>query len=265
MSCHAAQQLDLLGYGHTWVHRLDSRAKLIAVAGYIVCVASFQKYTVAALVPFLIAPVAAGIAGRVAWRPVFRLLFAAAPFALLVGWFNPWLDRHPPMVLGPWLIPAGWFSFLSIILRFVLTTGMVLMLVSTTSMPGLLHGLIRLRVPRPFVTQLQFLYRYLFLLVDESSHVIRARQVRDPAHRHPSMRTARKMLASLLMRTWDRAERVYRCMKARGFKGDFPAVHADHWHMKDILFITLFLSVCFAARFLPVTEWLGVLIMKGVS
>jgi cobalt/nickel transport system permease protein len=265
MSCHAARELDLLGYNDTAVHRLDSRVKLIVALALIVCVASFPKYEIAGLVPFFAAPVTLGILGRVPARPILRLLVAAAPFAVLVGLFNPLLDRVSVPLWGSVTIAAGWLSFFSIVLRFMLTVSMALVLVSTTSLPGLLHGLLQMRAPRPFVTQIQFLYRYLFLLIEEGQTMSRARRLRDPRRLHAGLGVLKQMLSSLLWKTWDRADRVYRSMKARGFQGDVPSLRRDRFHASDFIFLGTGLSVCLAMRLLPLTQWVGEWIIGSLS
>jgi len=49
--------LDIISSRDTSIHRLDPRAKLLTTLAYIVAVASFDKYTVTGLVPFVIYPV----------------------------------------------------------------------------------------------------------------------------------------------------------------------------------------------------------------
>jgi cobalt/nickel transport system permease protein len=260
MSCHPAQQLDLLGYGSTCIHRLDSRSKVIGAVVFVVCVVSFPKYAVSALVPLFLLPVLIGILGEVPPRVVVRLLLAACPFAIMVGIFNPFLDRNIWFRAGSVAVSAGWLSFGSIILRFILSVGMVLVIIGTTSIPKLLQGLRQLGLPHAFVTQLQFLYRYLFLLIEEGESISRARQLRDPVRRHPDFRTAKQMLYSLLWRSWERASHVFLCMKARGFERDFLNPHGGKLHLADIAFLLLVVCTCLAARFIslmqPFGEWL---------
>ncbi len=52
------KQLDLLALRQTAVHRLDPRAKVLTTLCFIVCVVSFDKYQISAMLPFLIYPVA---------------------------------------------------------------------------------------------------------------------------------------------------------------------------------------------------------------
>ncbi len=261
MSCHPAQQLDRLGYGRSAAHRVDSRAKLLLALIFIVCVTSFPKHAVAPLVPLLAVPLALGILGRVPWRPVGRLLLWAAPLAVLPGLLNPLLDRAPGLRLGDWEVPAGWLSLASIALRFLLCTGMALVLVATTSMAGLLQGLRRLRVPAAFVNQLQLLYRYLFEMVDEGARMSLARRLREPRRALPRLGTAGRLLSLLVTRAWERAERIAWALEQRGFRGEFPCLPSPAWRARDTALLLGGSAFCLAARFAPVTDWVGHLIV----
>ncbi len=257
MSESAARWLDRLGHGDSPVHRLDARAKLAAVAAFVLCVASFPRYEVTGLLPFFLLPAALARAGRVPPRPVLRLLAAASPFALLVAVWNPLLDRAPRALAPGVLVAGGLLSFASLVLRFLLCTGAALLLVATTSLPDLLRGLGQLGLPRPFVVQVQLLHRYLFLLVDEGRRVAEARALRDPSRRRPTLRTGKRMLASLLWRTWERGERIHLAMRARGFDGRLPALAPARLRTADVLFAACVTAACVAARLLPLSRWLA--------
>ncbi len=265
MSESAARGLDRLGYGDSAAHRLDARAKLGATAVFVLCVASFPKYEVAGLLPFLLFPVALALAGGVPARPVLRLLAAASPFALLVAAWNPLLDRAPHALAPGVTLPGGVLSFASVVLRFLLCTGAALVLVATTSLPRLLRALEQLRVPRPFVAQVQLLYRYLFLLVDEARRVSLARALREPGRRLPRLGTGKRMLAALLARTWERGDRIYLCMKVRGFDGRLPALSPARFAARDALFLSASAAACLALRVAPLGRWLGAALGGGAA
>ncbi|HYY06381.1 MAG TPA: energy-coupling factor transporter transmembrane component T, partial [Candidatus Limnocylindria bacterium] len=186
--------------------------------------------------------------GRVPARPLARLLVAASPFALLVGVANPLLDRAPRAVVLGAVVSGGALSLASILVRFVLCTSAALVLVATTSLPALLRGLAQLGVPRPFVAQVQLLYRYLFLLVDEGRHLSQARALRDPGRRLPRPATARRMMGSLVLRTWERGDRIYDCMRARGFDGTFPVLAPARFRARDALFTAGVVLACALLR-----------------
>lgn len=263
MSCHAAQELDHHGAAATPVHRLDALAKLLATLLFVVTLVSFPKYAVAPLVPLAAFPVLLGVLGQVPARPLLRLLLTGLPFVLFAGAFNVVADAAPVRLTTDVSLRAGWFSFAAIVLKYLLAAGAVLVLVATTSFPRLLQALNRLRVPRPFTLLLQFLYRYLFVLVEETRAVGRAHALRDPHRRLPDLHTATILLGHLFLRTWERAERVYRGMCLRGYDGAVPVSRPGCLHGRDVLFMLAVAGGCLAARCLPLVGWLGALAVPG--
>ncbi len=254
MSCHAAMELDRHGAEHSPVHGLHPLAKLLATAAFVLAVVSFPKYAVAPLAPFFLYPLALGVLGGVPARPVLRLLLAGLPFAGVAAVANIFLDRAPLPGGG---VPGGWLSCASILLKYALTAGAVLALVGTTSFGRVVQALAQLRTPHSFLMLLQLLYRYLFVLVEEGHTVARARTLRDPRRRLPELRTAAHMLSALFVRTWERAERVHRCMRLRGYDGLLPVAAARSWRFADFAFLAGVAAACLAARGLPLVEWLG--------
>jgi cobalt/nickel transport system permease protein len=213
-------RLGRLPYGDTFVHRLDPRIKVVATLLFLLTVVSFPPYEVAALIPFFLFPVLLMTLGEIpAWFILRKILFVS-PFALLIGIFNPFLDTRTVAVIAGLPISAGWMSFVSILLKFVLTTGAALLLVATTSFPGICHALRRLDFPSLFVSQLLFLYRYLFVLAEEAMRIARARDIRSFGRRGSGVAVFVRLVGVLFLRTVDRAERIYCAMLSRGFQGD---------------------------------------------
>jgi cobalt/nickel transport system permease protein len=257
MSCHEADRLDRLSYLDSPVHRLDPRAKLLATLAFVVAVVSFPKYEVAALAPFVFFPVLLAAAGGIPLRLIARRVLIVSPFAIMIGLFNPLLDRAPGIAIGPVTLSAGWLSFASILGRFALTLSSVLVLTATTSFPALCQGLNALRVPRAFVVQLLFLYRYLFLLAEESGRLRRARDLRGLGARGRTLRVAAAAMAVLFTRTLDRAERIYQAMTARGFDGTVRQLRTLRFGGADALFLAGVACGVVALRLLPLTVWIG--------
>ena len=88
------------------------------------------------------------------------------------------LAQMEPVVLGAGLLalfqPGGARVFAALALRTTLCLSTMLLLANTTPFPDLLAVLRRLRVPALFVTTLALMYRYLYVLVDESQRMRRA-------------------------------------------------------------------------------------------
>jgi len=94
-------------------------------------------------------------------------------------------------------------------------------------------------VPRLLVSQLRFLYRYLFLLLDEAMHLRQARTARD-AGRGPlavRWRASAGLIGVLFVRTLEQAERTHLAMIARGYDGTIRLAEPLTWQKRDTLLV----------------------------
>ena len=256
--------LDTLSRQETAVHRLDPRAKIAATLVFIVCVVSFDKYAISALVPYVLFPVALLACGNIPAGFVLRRILWVSPFAILLGMFNPWLDRQAMMTLGGLSISGGWVSFGSILLKFVLTVSAALLLIATTGFTGVCRGLQRLKVPEIFTLQLLFLYRYLFVLMEEAARLVRARSLRSAGRKGTGVAVFGSMTGHLLLRTLDRAERITLAMHCRGFEGQIHLSNELRFKISDWFFLLVSSGVFVLFRQVNVALWLGQL-FSGVS
>ncbi|MHB8827930.1 MAG: cobalt ECF transporter T component CbiQ [Syntrophales bacterium] len=250
-------RLDRLSYQDTFVHRLDPRAKVIATVLFLLTVVSFPKYEVVALAPFFLFPALLMTVGDMPVRFMIRKIVLVSPFAIFIGIFNPLLDTKTAIVLFGFALSAGWLSFFSIMLKFALTVSAALLLIATTSFPGICHALRRLGCPPLFVSQLLFLYRYLFVLMEEAMRIIRARELRSFGSRGSGLKMFARLIGILFLRTVDRAERIYYAMLSRGFQGDIPDLKRSRFGTADLAFVAAMVAYLWVFRFFPVTEGIG--------
>ena len=254
---HDLRSLDALAQRDTPLARLDARAKLITTLVFVAVVVSFDRYTVAALLPLALYPVALAALGEVPAASLMRKLVIAAPFALLVGLFNPLLDRAPMLAIGDMVIAGGWVSLASICVRFVLTVSAALVLIAVSGMHTLCAALGRLGVPRVFTAQLLFLYRYAFVLGGEASRMATARQLRAGGHGGARLATYGPLVGHLLLRAFERAQRIHLAMIARGFDGEMRSLRVLHWTRRDTLFILGWCAFFALARAADLPQVLG--------
>jgi cobalt/nickel transport system permease protein len=250
-------RLDRLSYQETCIHLLDPRAKVIATRLFLLTVISFPKYEIAALAPFFLFPVIIMTIGEIPIRFIIGKILLVSPFAIFIGIFNPLLDTGTFAVIPGVFISAGWISFGSILLKYTLTVSAALLLIATTSFPGVCHALRRLGFPALFVSQLLFLYRYLFVLMEEAMRIIRARDMRSFGTRGPGMKVFVQLIGVLFLRTVDRAERVYYAMLSRGFQGDIPSLKRSRMVLPDLAFLSIMIATLWVFRFFPITEGIG--------
>lgn len=255
--------LDALAMGRSGIHRLDPRAKLLVALAFIVTVVSFGKYELSGLAPLFIYPVAMAALGGLPARPIVIRLLLAAPFVVLVGAFNPLLDRAAVARLGAVEVSGGWVSFLSILARSLLTLSAGLILIATTGMPAVCAALGRLGAPRVFVIQLLLLYRYLFVLADEAARMVRAFTLRSDGGRVP-LRIFGSLAGQLLLRALERAQRLHVAMLCRGFDGEFRLRRPLSLRLADLVFAAAWIAFFVLVRFYNLPALLGRVVM-GVA
>lgn len=205
--------------GDSPIHRRHAAAKILAALAILFSIASLQS---GALTGYILYIALLLLAGRVARLPLVAMLRAAAavlPFALCFALVTALAgDRE----LAVRLVIRSYISALTAVV-----------LVATTPMPRLIAGLEWLRTPR-FLTQvMQFLYRYLIVLMEEAGAMGRAAASRAGALRTIQFRQAAGAASVLFARSYARAEAIHRALLARGFEGQMPVFRTQRFTIAD--------------------------------
>jgi cobalt/nickel transport system permease protein len=252
---------DMLALQDTPIHRRDPRAKVVVALAFIVTVVSFSKYDLAGLMPLFLYPVVLVALGNLPPAYLLSRLLFAAPFAIIIGIFNPLLDRSIIMQLGPVHLSGGWISFTSILLRFVLTLSAALILISTTGFNSVCLALTHLKAPKVLTVQFMLLYRYIFVLAEEASRMYKAWSLRSIQGKRVPLKIIGSLLGQLLIRAVDRAQRVYLAMLSRGFDGNIPLIRPLHFGLVDGLFMLAWIGFFVLARCYNIPQALGRAVM----
>ena len=215
--------------GSSPLHRADPRLKFIVAVAAILAISLLP---VAAFLPLLavwvVLVAAAIVAGIGPLRPS-RNAFIAAPFLLAAVPLIVTRTGDPIGTLGPFTISGEGLRIVgTIAAKSWLSVQVALLLTYTTPFHDLVDALRDLRLPRILVAIISFMYRYLGVLADEASRMLRARAARSAStdgrpggglRWRASVTGA--MVGSLFLRSYERSERIYAAMQARGFDGTF--------------------------------------------
>lgn len=154
----------------------------------------------------------------VARRLVFEIPFLM--FALLLPFLSSG-ERVP--FLGLTLSRDGLWGAWNIGIKSTLGLATTVLLGATTPVSEILHGLERLHVPRVITAIAHFMIRYADVITGEMRRMRIARESRG--YRPSFLWRARPLSASigsLFVRSYERGERVYLAMVARGYTGSVP-------------------------------------------
>jgi cobalt/nickel transport system permease protein len=241
--------LEHLATGDSPVHRLHPMAKLAATFAYILVVLSFASQNVSGLVAFFFYPALMMPLSGVPYRPLAKRLMFALPFALMGGIGNLIWMRDTAFTLLGLPVSYGMVSFVSILLKTLLSVFAVLILIATTSFVEVVYQLGRLGMPSIVCLQFAMTYRYLSVLLSEASSMLTAYSLRSPNQRGIKMKDTGSFLGQLILRSFDRADRVYQAMKCRGFQGTYRGGETERPKVRDWFCAALFLLFLFALRF----------------
>lgn len=215
----------LLVGGRSPVHRVAAHAKLVALAVFATSVAATPRHAMwaFALDAALLATVA-GVA-RIPIATLVRRALVVSP-VLVVAVLVPFIGDGPRADVGPITVSAdGLWAAWNIAAKATLGATASILLTATTPIPDLLEGMTRLRVPRPVVSIIAFMIRYLDLLAEQLHRMRQSMTARG--HDPRWLWQARPIAAAagtMFVRTYERGERIHYAMLARGFTGHMPDV-----------------------------------------
>ena len=257
-SLYNLRLLDAMAQKDTTIHRLHPLVKLLTTIAFLVVVISFERFEILGLLPFIFYPVLTFALAELPAVPILKRILIVAPFVLGIGILNPVFDHQTITVLGL-NISRGWLTFFSITIKTGLTVTAALLLIATTGMDKLAAALRMLRLPRLFVMQLLLTYRYISVLLEETARTLRAYSLRAPQQKGIHRSAWGSLAGQLLLRTFDRAQRVYQAMCLRGFTGEYHTGANSKITGNDLLYITGWCIFFIVARIFNIPVLLGTL------
>jgi cobalt/nickel transport system permease protein len=239
------------------IHRLNTGIKIAVTLLFLMLVISFPSKNVSGLVPFLIYPVVMMSLSGTPYRPMFSRLKFALPFALAGALSNLIFMRNTAFTISGIDVSDGIVSFASIMLKMLLSVFAVLILIATTPFNDICAMLTRIKGINIFGLQLSLTYRYINILISETESIWTAYMLRSPLKKSIMMRDMGSILGQLLLRSFNRAERVYSAMKCRGFSGRYYPKENHRIHLGGILFIAAVSFILLILRFFNISLLIG--------
>ena len=232
--------------GKSLFHDLDPRVKIIVATLFSIIVAISERNEM--LLAALLFSICCVILSRLPLRRLLRRLLLVNGFILLLWIFLPF--TYP----GKTLFSLGPLDASREGIRYALTITIksnaiilaCIALLGTTPIFTLVHALRHLYIPDKLVQLLFFAYRYIHVIYLEYVRLLSAMKVRcfRPRSDIHTYKTYAHLAGMMLIKSYDRSERVYDAMLCRGFEGKFWVL--DHFSMKRrdlIAFIIMLLTI----------------------
>jgi len=236
---------DQYQQAQTLIHGLDARVKVILTVLFILTVSLTPFGAFGAYIALFALIMATALLARIEPTYLLKRSVVALPFALAaitLPFTVPGQTLLTIPVFGGLTVSAeGVIRFVSILIKSWLSLQMAIILV--TAFPAILWALRALRIPPPLIAIVSLMYRYLFVLFDEAMRLLRARAARsatqDGTRSGGSLawrgQVAGRMAGSLMLRSFERSERIYNAMLARGYQGQLLGLEHGHLRSRDLV------------------------------
>lgn len=249
--------IDQMAVEDGWVNNIHPLIKLIVTIGYVIMVVSFQKYDLAGTISMVIYPAALFIMGDLSLKDSLKRLRVVLPVVCIIGIVNPIFDHKFMGTVMGITITGGMISMITLFMKGIFTVLATYILVATTSIEKICYSLRMLHVPKLFVTQILLIYRYITVLLSEANRLMQAYQLRAPNENGIRFSAWGTVVGQLLLRSIDRADRVYDSMCLRGYTGDFYSGDIDKANKVDYSFLIGWSIVLFALKYIPILSIIG--------
>ncbi|MFW6294813.1 MAG: cobalt ECF transporter T component CbiQ [Halanaerobium sp.] len=230
-------------YESSWIQKLDPRLKIIVTFTTAFLIALTNDLTT--LYYFLFLAVFLIISSRIKVKFLLKKLILINFFIIIIWIFIPFsFPGEELLSLGAFSITVEGINFaLKITLRSNSIMLLIISLLTTSSMSEIIHALYRLKVAEKLIYLFFFVYRYLHIIKKEYNNLneamlMRGFKAKTNLHTYKSYAY---LIAMLLIKSYERSQKVYEAMICRGFKGKF--IFFDNFKIKklDILFTISFL------------------------
>lgn len=222
------------------LHRIDPRVKAVTffITILFIVLTSPERFTAFLLYGALISILI--LLSRIPLFFILKKLLFLVPFVLLIAISLPFYNENGLLVL--------W----NVVIKSVLSMLCMTLLSNTVSFTELLKALDSLKLPKPIIMILSFMYRYVYISVDELMRMNRARESRAASNRsriNAKFRTLSNIVGSLFVRSYERGEKVYLAMRSRGFSGEVKSMSHFHLTIRDLCFAAVIIAVLISIEF----------------
>lgn len=208
------------------IHRIDPRVKLITFGITIPFIIFTRPDLFLAFLLYGILIVTLIFISKIPFFFVLKKSLVVVPFVLLIAVFIPFHN--------------GLLVFWNVLIKSYLSTLCMILFSNTTKFTDLLKALETLKFPKLIIMVLSFMYRYVYVSIDELMRMKRAKDVRTiNSGTWLRFKTLSNIIGTLFIRAYERGERVYLAMRSRGFTGQIRTLNGFQARRKDFYFAAI--------------------------
>lgn len=251
------QSIEDLANRDCFINKIHPLIKFILTVTYISLVISIGKYNLGKVIGMSIYPIFLLITCDISLKDSLRTLKIVLPFIFLMGILNPFFDTKILITMNGINISAGVISMITLIMKGILTILGSYLLIATTTIEKICYAMDKIHMPRIFITEVLFIYRYVTVLIKEANKITESYSLRAPKQKGINYKVWGSLLGQLLLRSIDKAENIYESMCLRGYSGKFYYSYNIKYNGKDYIYFSIWVVIFVTVRFLPIIQLVG--------
>ena len=239
--------LEEFAEGNSFLHRLDPRVKIATFIPYVFTIAAMRDIN-GPLAGLFVSSSMIILAG-ISFRKLFNRLVAINTFIFVLWIFLPFSHPGQPVfsIFSLTATREGFLYTLSITLKANAIFLATIAILGTSEVTSLAHALVHFKISAKLVHLFFFFYRYISVLHEEYRRLRNAMAIRSfqPATNIHTYRTYGYLVGMLIVRSYERSQRIYKAMLCRGSSGKFHLMSHFKLGRKDILFALIMPVITF--------------------
>ncbi len=233
------------GKGSSFIGELDPRCKIISLL--FLAFAAVFTYHFRVLFGFFLISATLFAFSRLPFRSFFRRILPVVFFVLILAVIMP---ITVPAQSNDIVVTFEHVNLLKInlstfrlVFKVFFKAFIVLLLMpvllETSPYPTTIMAMKRLGLPESVAQMLILSYRYIFVFRDEAARMLRSMKLRGFRLKTSlaTLATIGNFLGLLFVRSYERTQRIYEAMVAKGYRGTFPILASFKVRKMDVVFL----------------------------
>jgi cobalt/nickel transport system permease protein len=236
--------------GNSPLHRLDARIKIICAVAAVFCIVLLSHWELTAL--FFATCLSLVLYSRASMKVYLKRLLLPITIVVFVSVIQPFTYGSTVVTVVPGLMfpiyQQGIIFGILIFTRCLAAVAVLNLLILVTPITTVMDSLSWFRVPSVIIDTMTLMFRYIFVLSEESTRMYRAQESRCGHSRSVSylkkVRNFGSIAGALIMRSFDRAIKVGDAMASRGYTGKYTLFTYEKRQLptRDLLVCLLIVS-----------------------
>lgn len=234
----------------SFISEFDPRFKILGTVYFIFMViatktSSYSAFYFYAAVLFMLV-----LSAKISFSVFLKRYLIILPFLLFIIALLPFSKRGNAIFILPLKLitlrisDAGLANFTQVFIKSFFSLCSLIILSTTTSFADIIKAFKDLKVPLIIVIMLSFMYRYLYLMINELKKMKMAVDARNfGKNKIGALKALACCVGVFFLRSYERSENVYRAMLSRNFQEKYYFSSDFKFKPKDAVFFAVFMAV----------------------